>query len=1184
MKRAVRILFVLAALALGLALAGLAWVLFTEAGLRWALEHASAATGGKLTLEGTSGTLGAGVSFERVAYADAGLRGEATRVRARARVLPLLRGRIGIEPLAAETLRVELQGGKPGSGPAPAALPVGLRLGEVSIAHFELRVAGATHRLENLRFSHAAIGPRTLRLAGSFARPDARFPASAEIELRGSLRRFEATVSGTVAEVRAQAMLTLEPGSAQPLRALDARAGPADPSKLLAGLPRAALSADLRARATDEGFDGELSLANAAPAALDAGGLPLATARTRFASRGLQRARLTQLRLQLAGGGVLEGEGELDADRLLATLTARELNLRALRSDLRRTQLQGKLELHATGERQSVRGALAQEGVSVEAHVERSGDLIEVRELRARAAGGEARGSGRIRLARRIAVQARLRVERLDPAAFGDFPRGELSGELEADGLLGEAPRADARWTIEPSTLAGRPLASRGRARFAPDRVTQVQAEARYGPAQLSARGAFGGRGDALSLAVAVDRLEDVAPDLGGRLRAEGTLTGTWAQPSLEARADVRSLRLPGDDQLRTAHATVQGTLQRHEAVLRLEAPGSKFRARLAGAWHGERGWRGEIAELENAGTYPLRLLVSAPLALAKDRLELGKFDAQVASGRMLVREARWSPGRITTHGEARGLPLAWLALALGEAEHVRSSMLLDGQWQLDAADVPIGSVQLRRASGDLALRAEGDTVALEVSAAALDVRFAEDGLTLSANARSRFGDLALEGRIGLAPDRPAFGYGPRSALALQARIESAGLRALTQPLLTQARIDGRLAAQLAIDGTLAEPRLQGSLRGSALSFEIPAYGVYLTDGQLDARLEGGQLRVASVTIRGGGGEFAASGTLPLDLAAGGAKLGWTAREFAVLGRRDLRLTVSGGGEAAFDGKRVLLAGELRADRGYLLIADESLPQPGDDVVIVGQAPKPRPGGRTVPLALDVQLDLGNDLAIDTRTLEGKLTGRVRVATGEDGRLRAYGRLHAVNAIFYAYGQRLQVDPGELIFDGPVDNPALNITAWRRNQAVEAGVQVSGNLKAPRVQIVSNPPVSDSERLSWLVLGRAPGEASQADLGLLQSAAGALLTRGSALPADRRIARAFGFDELTLRGGGELEGGVVAVGKRLSDRVYVSYEQGLGAVTTSLVKLDYALGRRWSVRGEAGTSSGAGLFYRFAWD
>jgi translocation and assembly module TamB len=212
------------------------------------------------------------------------------------------------------------------------------------------------------------------------------------------------------------------------------------------------------------------------------------------------------------------------------------------------------------------------------------------------------------------------------------------------------------------------------------------------------------------------------------------------------------------------------------------------------------------------------------------------------------------------------------------------------------------------------------------------------------------------------------------------------------------------------------------------------------------------------------------------------------------------------------------------------------------------------------------------------------VSGLVDLATSKEGELRAYGRVYAVNASFDAYGQRLQVDPGVLVFDGPLDNPTLQITAWRRNQAVEAGVQLSGTARAPSVNLVSQPPVPEGERLSWLVLGRPPSSATQADLGLLQTAAGALLAGGDSVPLDRRIARRFGLDELTLRGSGEVNDRVVAVGKRLSDRLYISYEQSLGAAATNFIKLDYALGRRWTLRGETGTESRGGLFYRYSWD
>jgi translocation and assembly module TamB len=221
---------------------------------------------------------------------------------------------------------------------------------------------------------------------------------------------------------------------------------------------------------------------------------------------------------------------------------------------------------------------------------------------------------------------------------------------------------------------------------------------------------------------------------------------------------------------------------------------------------------------------------------------------------------------------------------------------------------------------------------------------------------------------------------------------------------------------------------------------------------------------------------------------------------------------------------------------------------------------------------------------VQAQGLDGRLSGKLQVVTTKDGELRGYGQVNMVHATYYAYGQSLAVDPGVLIFDGPLDNPSLQVTAWRRNLAVEAGVQVTGTARAPRVQLVSQPPVSEGERLSWLVLGRAPSDATKADLGLLQAAAGALLARGEAMPLDRRIARNFGLDEVSFRGTGEVQDRVVAFGKRLSDRLYISYEQGLGQLATNLVKLDFSLGRRWSLRAETGSSSGAGLYYRFSWD
>src|SRR5439155_18084775 len=164
--------------------------------------------------------------------------------------------------------------------------------------------------------------------------------------------------------------------------------------------------------------------------------------------------------------------------------------------------------------------------------------------------------------------------------------------------------------------------------------------------------------------------------------------------------------------------------------------------------------------------------------------------------------------------------------------------------------------------------------------------------------------------------------------------------------------------------------------------------------------------------------------------------LTWRAEKFDLLQRPDLRLVASGNGEARIVEKRLSLSGPLRADRGYFELNQGRMPKLGEDVVIVGEKPPAPREPAKVPVALELQLDLGDDLQVRGFGLEGKIRGKLQVETTKDGALRAYGRIETLNATFFAYGQTLQVDPGVIVFDGPLDNPSLQITAWRRKQQV----------------------------------------------------------------------------------------------------------------------------------------------------
>ncbi|HTM62210.1 MAG TPA: translocation/assembly module TamB domain-containing protein [Burkholderiales bacterium] len=1171
------VLLVAAAVALG-------WLFATDAGLRWVLARAEREMGGALVIEGGRGTLISVVTIKHVRFEADGTRVEARDVSTHANLAAAFGGQLRLEPLHIASLDIAIGEGGSRASPPPA-LPFGLRLGNVEVERLRVLRGEATYSLRKVRFKQLALAqiPPGVSADGTFELEDEKFPMSGSIALGGTLERLEAKLALRQGDIVANANAVLAPFRPQHLVSLDATVSPIDLARFGDELPQAALSLTVKATGTDRGLQGTFVLANRAPGPLDQHHLPIAQVEARVASGDLETATLEDLRIALAGGGVLEGRGRYDAKGFQGSFKASRLNLRGLRSTLRQTQLSGPLDVALTHESQTVRGTLSQEGMSLSAEAVRRGDTVEIRALRAAAAGGEVTGAGTVRLTDPIAFNANLQLARFNPAAFGDYPAGSISGSVLADGDLADEPRVQLQWSIAKSTLLDGPLESRGSANLVGRRVLKADAQASLGESHATVRGGFGTSADKLAWTLDVPSLEDYVEDLAGSMKASGTLSGTWSVPEVVAAAELEKLELPHDFRAAGAKVNVSGTLGRHEGRLTLRTDGgAELETHLRGGY-ANGAWSGEVLSLEGHGQVPMHLRAPTSLRIAKSRVELGRVDATLGDGHLLVNDLAWSKDRVISSGEFKGLPAQWAIAAAGLTDRLKSTLMLDGQWSVTAAPALDGNLRLRRASGDLVIQDERP-IALGLQSVALDARFTPAGVGMRLDIISSYATGAIAGQVSRDPAGGPLGLGKGSPLNMQAQLELAHAKVLAQPVGTDARFDGRLIATVEASGTVGTPVFNGSVRGDAITFDYPPYGVYLKNGELRARLEGDRLRVERFSIQAGEGTFTANGTLPLRLTEGEANLMWQAKNFAVLERPDMRLVATGQGEAGFDGKRLLIAGELHAERGHLEIERDRIPKLGEDVVIVGQPRKPEAAKGALPVHLNIDLDLGSNFTIHAQGLEGKLTGRINFTTTAEGELRAYGRIETLNATYFAYGQRLQVAPGIMIFDGALDNPALQITAWRRNQAVEAGVQLSGTMLAPRVQIVSQPPVSEGERLSWLVLGRAPTDATKADLGLLQAAAGALLARGDSMPIDRKLAKTFGLDEISFRGTGEVQDRAIAVGKRLSDKVYVSYEQGLGTVTSSLVKLDYALSRRWSLRAETGTSSGWGVFYRFSWD
>lgn len=653
--------------------------------------------------------------------------------------------------------------------------------------------------------------------------------------------------------------------------------------------------------------------------------------------------------------------------------------------------------------------------------------------------------------------------------------------------------------------------------------------------------------------------------------------------------------------------ATLEGTPAAH--TLSANATDGSFsgNAKLTGAVSG-RGrtlaWRGRAESFSLAGVPSLGSITLAEPAgfeLGYQRFSSSPFRLAGSGGALLdVVTLDWKAGALETRGKLANFPVAPWLRAAGLDPDYPVDLTVGGAWDVRSAPRWEGTLRLVRERGDIYVDdASGDApsrIALGLEALELDARFAGERLVGTTSVQSRRGGEIRGDFEIVAPAGSANPLSREAALRgnVQARMPS--LAALQPWIGTGARVQGRLTADLALSGTLGSPVFNGRVEGDDLRVDVPEIGLNLQRGVLRARSDSEGIRVETLSFAGGEGTFNASGLIRLPRQGttpdAGTQLTWRAEKFRLLNRPDQRVVVDGNGALQVRNQRLLLTGSLNVLEGFIEYRSTASTRLADDIVVVGS---PRPGrgqaetnlATSTPLDLDLALTLGQNLRLSTEGLDTGLTGRITLTSSAGGPLLARGRITTVRGSYWAFGQRLTIDRGVLIFDGPATNPALDIVALRKNLAVEAGVEIRGTARAPVVRITSNPPVPENEALSWLLTGGPSGSESQREAAAIQAAAATLIgDRGR--PFTQQIAESFGLDDIsvaqrsTTTATETTTNNVVSLGKRLSDNIYVSFEQGL-TVATNVVRIEYVLSRYFTVSAFAGTDSGLALNYRRSW-
>jgi len=810
------------------------------------------------------------------------------------------------------------------------------------------------------------------------------------------------------------------------------------------------------------------------------------------------------------------------------------------------------------------------------------------------------RATGQLQL---LADGNRLNAEaQLDAPADGSGDRWDLKADLPAlkklqplwklllgpgsdtrlAGKLNAEARIDGRWPA---------MTTQGRLDGAALQVGELQIQ------RADARWTLGTRGDApLDAQLELSQLSFGAPS-AEMLTLQ--LKGTLQSHMLALKAESKALPPAWVEAMQNAPAGTRAKSTRAELRLQGGALGSTS--------DGLRGWRGQLHKAEVRGD-----AAAAPpwLDVAEFGFELQwagaplRFKADAGRARFLGAGLSWSriawtdadPGRAPAQldADARFEPLdvAPLLQRMQPAFGWGGDLRLGGHLVMRSAPAFSADVVIERASGDLSLTDESGTRTLGLT----DLRVgltAQDGVwSFSTGLAGRtLGQAA--GAVVARTTPQATWPKPDSPLQGVFELQIADMGVWGPWLPPGWRITGGMQASASIGGRFGAPEYEGQLNGKGIGVRNVLQGVDVRDGDVAIALLGDSARIERFTAQAGRGSLTLQGDASLG-AAPRAELNLSLDQFQLLGRVDRRIVASGGATLKLGKDTLALNGDFKVDEGLIDFSRSEAPSLSADVQVyrgesgefkfasATAAETEAANARARRATLDLRVQLGEKLRIRGMGLDAGLRGDLRVSAPQ-GRLRVDGSVRTEGGTYRAYRQRLNIDRGVLTFNGPVENPQLDIEAIRPNLDVRVGVAVTGTAMVPRIRLFSDPDMSDADKLSWLLRGRASEGPGSGDTALLQAAAMALIS-GDEPNALDQFFNVFGLDDLSVRQSDNASGGaIVSVGKQLSRNWYVGYERGLNA-TTGNWQLIYRIAQRFTVRAQSGEQNSIELIWSWRWN
>lgn len=575
---------------------------------------------------------------------------------------------------------------------------------------------------------------------------------------------------------------------------------------------------------------------------------------------------------------------------------------------------------------------------------------------------------------------------------------------------------------------------------------------------------------------------------------------------------------------------------------------------------------------------YPIQLLQPAAVTHSQGRSSLDRLGLAVGSGRLYA--SGYADKNVSLAVSFQDLPLSISQLFLepGLEGSLHGDISLQGN-----LSNPQASAEIRMTG--VSLPGEYERVLIPELRAGISLA---DRLTTEINLRepNRFADVNFEVPVEFSLEPLVFSLPGTNNI--QGSLDASLNLEAVRPFIPEDNVlGGVFTADLDIRGTLAHPEISGTAGIENGSYQNLTAGTILSNLRIDLTAKGSRVQIERMSAADGGNgvitgrgfvDFAEETGFPIELAL-------DFRKATVVRRDDITGTISGEVSMAGPVRKADISGGIRVDRAEISLEKPLPPDiPALEVIEVGG-----PGMRTVKKAeekppgfdpkLNLQVSLPAQIFVSGRGLESEWGGDLDISGSLENPVIT-GSINVIRGNFVFLDKRFDLSKGTIQFFGAAPPaPGIDLTAEAKTEEITAFVALTGPASNPTIELRSDPSLPEDEILARLLFGESLAGITPIQALRLANALNTLRGGGTGFDILGKTRRLIGVEELELR---EREGGpAVAIGKYLTEEVYVDVEQGLGA-ETGRVRVEVEVSPNVTLETETGlnTTSGIGVKWK----